>query len=63
MTGGRGGVVGTVIGALMMTVISNAIVTMRISTYWEQVVIGAVVIIAVFIDAMRTRKARQGIKG
>jgi ribose transport system permease protein len=62
MTGGRGGVAGTVIGALMMTVISNSIVAMRISTYWEQVVIGTVVIIAVFIDAIRTRKARESIK-
>ncbi len=55
MSGGRGGVVGTVIGALLMTVISNAIVIMRLSTYMEQVVIGSVVIIAVLIDAIRTK--------
>ncbi len=57
MTGGRGSVLGTIVGALMMTVISNAIVIMRISTYWEQIVIGMVVITAVLIDSLRTRKA------
>jgi len=57
MTGGRGGVVGTIVGALLTITISNAIVTMRISTYWEQIVIGMVVITAVLIDALRTRKS------
>lgn len=56
MTGGRGSVIGTIAGALLMTVISNAIVIMRISTYWEQIVIGMVVITAVLIDALRTRR-------
>jgi len=59
MSGGRGGVVGTIIGALLMTVISNAIVMMRISTYLEQVIIGSVVIVAVLIDSIRTRISRQ----
>jgi ribose transport system permease protein len=57
MKGGRGGVIGTIIGALLMTEISNAIVTMRISTYWEQIVIGMVVIIAVLIDSIRMRNS------
>ena len=59
MSGGRGGVIGTVIGSLMMSVISNAIVIMRVSTYMEQVVIGAVVIIAVLIDAIRTNMSTK----
>lgn len=55
MSGGRGGVMGTVVGSLLMIVISNAIVIMRVSTYMEQVVTGSVVIIAVLIDALKTR--------
>lgn len=55
MTGGRGGILGTIIGALLMTEVSYAIVTMRVSTYWEQIVIGVVVIIAVLIDSIRMR--------
>ncbi len=59
MSGGRGGVIGTVIGALMMSVISNAIVILRVSTYMEQVVIGAVVIVAVLVDAIRTNMSKK----
>ena len=59
MSGGRGTVVGTVLGALLMTVISNAIVIMGISTYLEDVVIGTVVIIAVLADALRIRFSKK----
>jgi ribose transport system permease protein len=62
MTGGRGSIIGTIIGAFLTTVISNSIVAMRISTYWEQIVIGAVVITAVLIDALRTRKSNTARK-
>lgn len=62
MSGGRGGVIGTIIGAFLTTVISNAIVAMRISTYWEQIVIGMVVITAVLIDALRTRRSNAARK-
>lgn len=59
MNGGRGGMVGTVIGSLLMIVISNVIVIMRVSTYMEQVVVGSVVIIAVLIDALKTRVSQK----
>jgi ribose transport system permease protein len=59
MSGGRGSVLGTVIGSLLMIVISNAIVIMRVSTYMEQVVTGSVVIIAVLIDSLKTRVVRK----
>lgn len=42
-----------------MTVISNAIVIMGISTYLEDVVIGTVVIIAVLADALRIRFGKE----
>lgn len=59
MSGGRGSVLGTVIGSLLMVVISNAIVILRVSTYMEQVVTGSVVIIAVLIDAFKTQIAAK----
>lgn len=59
MSGGRGSVLGTVIGSLLMVVISNAIVILRVSTYMEQVVTGSVVIIAVLIDAFKTQIAMK----
>lgn len=53
MTGGIGGVVGTVIGGLLSGTISTSITLMRVSSYWETVVTGGVVLIAVVIDAMK----------
>ena len=53
MTGGIGGVVGTVIGGLLSGTISTSITLLRVSSYWETVVTGGVVLIAVVIDAMK----------
>ena len=53
MTGGVGGVVGTIIGGLLSAVISTCITLLRISSYWETIVTGLVVLIAVFIDSLK----------
>ena len=50
----HGTMFGTIIGALMMTELSNSIVVLNISQYWEQVMTGGVVLIAVAIDAVRS---------
>lgn len=57
LTGGKGSIGGTIIGAALMGVISNAIVLLEISAYWEKVIIGFVVLIAVTIDRIRTIKS------
>jgi len=53
LSGGEGGVVGTMIGAALMGVLTSAIVLFGISAYWERVIIGSVVLAAVAIDRMR----------
>ena len=53
MAGGVRSVVGTIIGGLLSSVISTCITLLRISSYWETIVTGAVVLIAVFIDAIK----------
>jgi len=57
MTGGIGGVVGTVIGGILSGVISTAITLLRVSSYWETIVTGGVVIIAVVMDAIKGNAA------
>ncbi|MGI6084932.1 MAG: ABC transporter permease [Acetivibrionales bacterium] len=59
MTGGQGNVLGTVSGAMLIMLLSNAIITLNISQYWEKVVTGSVVLIAVAIDAVRARKRNR----
>lgn len=53
MAGGVGSVVGTIIGGILSSVISTCITLLRISSYWETIVTGAVVLIAVLIDAIK----------
>jgi ribose transport system permease protein len=58
LSGGEGTILGTIIGAVFMGILSNGIVLMDISAYWERVIIGAVVIVAVLMDVLRKRRAR-----
>lgn len=53
MTGGIGGVVGTVIGGLLNSTVSTSIVLLRVSSYWETIVTGGVVLVAVTVDALK----------
>lgn len=56
MNGGSGGIGGTIVGGLLMSTISFSISLLGISSYWDQIVTGTVVLIAVSIDAIRRRK-------
>jgi len=53
--GGAGSVIGTVIGVSIMTVLTNAMVLMNVSVYWQNIVVGAIIILAVGIDTYRIR--------
>ncbi len=55
LAGGEGTIVGTLIGAAMMGVIRNALVLLRVSVYWQTVVIGLVIVAAVSLDVLRQR--------
>ncbi len=51
LTGGRGRVVGIVIGALFLQVISNIMVLLGINSYWQWVVKGIILVVVVLIDS------------
>ena len=50
LNGGRGSVWGTVIGAVIIGVLNNGLVLMNVSPFWQQVVKGGVILLAVIID-------------
>jgi len=56
LRGGEGSVVGTLIGAFIMGLLSNGSDLLGISPYLQQAIIGAVIILAVFLDELRKRK-------
>jgi ribose transport system permease protein len=51
--GGEGTIVGTIIGALLMAVIRNGLTLMHVTAFYQQIVIGVVIILAVLIDRLR----------
>ncbi len=51
--GGAGSIVGTVIGALIIAVLTTGLVMLNVPAFWQFIVVGVVVIIAVLIDQSR----------
>ena len=51
--GGAGTVMGTVIGALIIAVLTTGLVMLNVAAFWQFIVVGSVVIIAVLIDQSR----------
>jgi ribose transport system permease protein len=56
LAGGRGSVLGTIIGALIMSVLLNGLRIMSVAQEWQTVVTGSIIIIAVYADMMRRRR-------
>jgi ribose transport system permease protein len=52
LTGGRGSILGVVIGAALMALLRNAFVLLNVSGYWQTITIGLVVVIAVGADSL-----------
>jgi ribose transport system permease protein len=50
LSGGRGSVLGTVLGAIIIGVLNNGLVLLNVSPFWQQVVKGFVILTAVVID-------------
>ena len=56
LAGGVGGATGAVLGAALIEVIRNGFVLIGANTYWEEVFVGVIIIIAVLVDRLRTRR-------
>jgi len=52
--GGRGGVVGTVFGAVLIQTVENGLVMLNANPYLYPLIISSIIFIAVFIDSSRT---------
>ena len=61
--GGAGTVIGTVIGALIIAVLTTGLVMLNVEAFWQFIVVGAVVIIAVLIDQSRDLIIGRGRNG
>ncbi len=57
LAGGRGSVLGTIIGALIMSVLLNGLRIMSVAQEWQTVVTGLIIIAAVYADMLRRHRA------
>jgi ribose transport system permease protein len=55
--GGSGTIAGAVIGLLIMQVVNTGLIIINVDPYWQTVAVGAIMILAVYIDLLR-RKAK-----
>jgi ribose transport system permease protein len=59
LTGGVGTIVGSLLGVVLVGLVNNALVLMDVSVYWQQLVTGLVLIIAVTWDVISHRKKEK----
>ncbi len=60
LSGGRGTVKGTIIGAFVIGFLANGLVIVGVSPFWQQVITGAVIILAVAVDRIQQIAQNRG---
>lgn len=57
MLGGEGTILGTILGATLLGLITNGLILLGVSAYWQQVFSGAIIILAVALDTWRRNRS------
>jgi ribose transport system permease protein len=60
--GGHGRIVGIVSGAVLLVIINNGLIVLNVSPYYQQIVLGAVLGVAIVVDRLRARRLGRGRK-
>jgi len=60
LAGGEGTVWGSLVGALIMTVVSNGCTKLDLPNWVQEIVTGGIIIVAVTLDRLRQRRAVDG---
>jgi ribose transport system permease protein len=56
LTGGKGNILGALIGVFFIALISNVMIIARVDSYWQSIVVGAVLVAAVAMDSILNRE-------
>lgn len=57
LSGGEGSILGTLVGALIMTIIASGCTQMEVPNYWQEIITGGIIIAAVAFDRLRHRRS------
>jgi ribose transport system permease protein len=58
--GGVGTIIGALIGAGILTAVWNSLVLLQVSSYWHQVILGMIIVVAVTVDVVREKTKGKG---
>jgi len=58
MAGGEGSGLGAVVGALIVAVLRNGLNLNGVNSFWQQVILGVLIVLVVYADSLRTKKKR-----
>ena len=56
LSGGKGSMIGSLFGVMLLATLNNGMIMMRIPSYWQLVVMGVVLILAISIDVLKTKR-------
>ena len=56
LRGGEGKIIGTVIGALVISTLTNGLRVLSVPQEWQTVVTGTIVVLAVYLDIVRRKR-------
>jgi rhamnose transport system permease protein len=61
IAGGVGSVLGAVLGALFLGIVANALPVVQISPFWQSAITGAVIVVAIVLNAREGQRAGKQI--
>ena len=57
--GGRATIIGTIVGALIIGVLQNGLNLLAVSSFYQQISLGAVLVFAVWLDRLNQKRATR----
>lgn len=61
ITGGRGTVMGTILGVILVVIITNSLILLGISPFWQQAMLGILILIGTGIPALRDKRRKRNM--
>ncbi|MGI9951717.1 ABC transporter permease [Moorellaceae bacterium AZ2] len=61
LTGGTGSIIGTVLGVLFMAVLNNGLILTHIPTFWQKIIVGLIIILAVSFDVIQRKRTEKSL--